>query len=137
MTASHSEQLEHLMAEYRKQFAEVHETQRRLQEISCTVAAPRQTVAVTVGHGGVVKDIKFPTGAYKRMTPTELAGAVLKAITDAQQQATREAAEVIAPSLPPGVDAQKLFSGEIDIQSLLLPEPQLQDATRDAMNIRD
>ncbi|MEV0056809.1 YbaB/EbfC family nucleoid-associated protein [Saccharopolyspora shandongensis] len=137
MSASHAEQLEQLLAQYQRQFAEVKETQRRLREISCTVTAPRRTVAVTVGHGGVVKDIEFPTGAYKRMAPADLASAVLKVIADAQQQARREAADLMAPSLPPGVDAQKLFSGDIDIQSLLKPEPELHEVTRDVMNIRD
>ncbi|MFI9005942.1 YbaB/EbfC family nucleoid-associated protein [Actinosynnema sp. NPDC053489] len=137
MTNPHSEQIEHLMAQYRRQFAELQETQRRLREISCTVTAPRQVVAVTAGHGGVVKDIKFPTGAFKRMTPGELASVLVKAIGDAQQQATREAAAVVAPTLPPGVDAEKLFSGGVDLQSALTPEPPpLQDITRDLMKMR-
>jgi len=134
---SNSEQLEQLMAQYRKQFEELSEIQHKLREISCTVTAPRQAVTVTVGHGGAVTDIKFPTGAYKRMPPAELAKAVLKAITDAQQQVSREAAEVVAPSLPAGIDAQELFSGKADLQSLLSPEPELQDSVRDIMRMRD
>lgn len=101
------------------------------------MTAPRQVVAVTAGHGGVVKDIKFPTGAFKRMTPGELAAVLVKAIGDAQQQATREAAAVVAPTLPAGVDAEKLFSGGLDLQSALSPEPPpLQDITRDLLKMR-
>lgn len=137
MSTQHSEQLDQLIAQYRRQFAEVKDTQRRLREISCTATAPRQVVSVTAAHGGMVTDIKFPTGAYKRLAPAELASAVLKTITEAQEQARREAADVIAPSLPPGMDARKLFSGDFDVQSLLKPEPELQDVTRDVMNIRD
>ncbi|WP_405060773.1 WXG100 family type VII secretion target [Kribbella sp. NBC_01505] len=112
MAAQHSDEVGFLEEQYRRQFAELHETQRRLREISCTATAPRQEVVVTAGHGGVVQEIKFPNGTYKRMAPAELASAVLKTITDAQQQASRAAADVIAPSLPPGVDAQKLFAGD-------------------------
>ncbi|MFI5735650.1 YbaB/EbfC family nucleoid-associated protein [Kribbella sp. NPDC051587] len=123
MAAQQSDEIGFLEEQYRAQFAALHETQRRLREISCTASAPRQTVVVTAGHGGVVQEIKFPNGAYKRMTPIELASAVLKTIADAQQQATRAAADVMAPSLPPGVDAQKLFAGEVDITTLMSREP--------------
>ncbi|MFB9909028.1 YbaB/EbfC family nucleoid-associated protein [Allokutzneria oryzae] len=137
MSTSYTEQVEHLMAQYREQYEALQRTQRRLREISCTVTAPRQTVSVTAGHGGVITDVKFPTGAYKRMAPAELAAAVLSTITEAQDKAAAEAAEAVAPSLPPGVDARKLFTGDVDLQSLLSPEPQLNDAVRDVMNIRD
>ena len=137
MDYPHSEQLHQLMSQYRRQLAEVGETQRKLREISCTASAPRQAITVTVTHGGVVSDIKFPSGAYRRMAPAELASVLLKTLAEAQQLARRAAAEVVAPTLPPGMDAQKLFSGEVDLRSLLKPEPELQDVTRDLMDIRD
>ncbi|SDM81315.1 YbaB/EbfC family nucleoid-associated protein [Allokutzneria albata] len=137
MSASHTEQFEHLIARYREQYEALRETQQRLREISCTATAPRQAVSVTAGHGGVIKDVKFPTGAYKRMAPNELAAAVLGAITEAQNLATAEAAEAVAPSLPEGVDARRLFAGEVDLQTLLAPEPHLSDTVRDVLKIRD
>ena len=137
MSTSNAEQFEQLVAQYREQHATLRESQRRLAEIACTATAPRRTVAVTAGHGGVIKDIKFPTGAYKRMAPAELAAAVLGAITEAQEQATAEAAVVMAPSLPAGVDAAELFSGRADLRSLLPSVPQLSDVVRDVMKIED
>ncbi|MGI5499182.1 YbaB/EbfC family nucleoid-associated protein [Lentzea sp. CA-135723] len=107
------------MSRYREQFAELRETQRRLREISCTATSSRQVVSVTVGHGGVVRDVKFPSSAYKRLTPAELSAAVVKTITDAQQQAAREAAAVVAPTLPEGVDAEQMFTGDLDLQRVL------------------
>lgn len=136
MSSPQSEQIEQLREQYRRQFAELRDTQQRLAELSCTVTAPRQVVVVTVGHGGAVKDVRFPGAAHKRMAPAELASVVLKTIVDAQRQVAGQAAEVIAPTLPPGVDARKLMSGDVDLQSLLSPEPGVHDATRDAMNIR-
>ncbi|MCK2244234.1 MULTISPECIES: YbaB/EbfC family nucleoid-associated protein [unclassified Crossiella] len=123
MSTPRSEQVEQLYAQYRRQFDQVRETQRQLGEISCTVSAPRNTVSVTVGHGGVVKDISFPTGAYKNMAPRELAAALLDTLRKAQDQATHAAAELLAPSLPEGVDAHKLFSGKLDLQELMSAEP--------------
>lgn len=136
MSAPRSEQLAQAASQYRKQFDELRETQRLLKEISCTVNAPRQTVSVTVGHGGAVRDIRFPSNAYKRMAPAELAKTVLKTITDAQQEAIRAAAALIAPTLPPGMNAEHLFTGDVDLQSLLPQESQRQDVTVDAMRTR-
>ncbi|MGW6449806.1 YbaB/EbfC family nucleoid-associated protein [Lentzea sp. NPDC055074] len=119
MSGPRSEQLERLVAQYREQFAELQETQRRLREISCSATSPRQVVTVTVGHGGVVRDVKFPSSAYKRLTPAELSAAIVRTITDAQQQAAGQAAAIVAPTLPEGVDAQKMFSGDLDLQAVL------------------
>lgn len=137
MMDNHREELERLMAEYRERYDSLRETQRLLREISCTVTAPRQTVSVTAGHGGAIKEIKFPTGAYRRMAPAELAAAVLEAIGDAQKEAMRQAAEVMAPHMPKGFDAGKLFSGTMDLRSLMSPEPELHETVRDVMKIRD
>ncbi|MET8759556.1 YbaB/EbfC family nucleoid-associated protein [Lentzea sp. NPDC004782] len=137
MSSPHSEGLEQLKAEYQRQFAELRKTQDRLKELSCTVTAPRQVVSVTVGHGGVIKDVKFHGNAYKRMAPAELAAVVLKVVGDAQRQIVEEAADVIAPTLPPGVDARGLLSGDIDLQTLIPSEPELRPETRDLMKIKD
>jgi DNA-binding protein YbaB len=111
--------IENLRAEQRRRFEELGKTQDQLRALSHTVVAPRRVVSVTVGHGGAVKDIKFPNGAYKNLAPAELASVVLKTIKDAQDQVALEAADIIAPTLPPGMDARKLFTGEADLQAVL------------------
>ncbi|HEX7305451.1 YbaB/EbfC family nucleoid-associated protein [Lentzea sp.] len=131
MSSPKSEQIEELMEQYRRQFAEISETQRKLREISCTATAARQVVAVTAAHGGAVSDIRFPVGAYKRMAPSELAAVIVKTIAEAQGMARREAAVLIAPTLPPGMDAESLLSGEADLRTFLPPEPELLGTTRD------
>jgi hypothetical protein len=133
MSDPRSEKLDHLREEYRRKLGQVQETQRLLKEISCTVTSPRKEVSVTVAHGGVVKEVKFPTAAFKRMAPTELATLLTKTIADAQQAATRETAAVFAPTLPPGIDATRLFSGEVDLHEMLPEEPVFPEHLRDAI----
>lgn len=137
MSNPHSEDYERLLAEYQGHYARIAETQRRLREICCTATAPRQVVAITVGHGGVVTEVAFPTGAYKRMPPLELSAAVLETITAARDLALSEAAEILAPSMPAGVNAHALLSGSMDLQSMLPKTPDISDATRDVLSIRD
>ncbi|WP_165777680.1 YbaB/EbfC family nucleoid-associated protein [Amycolatopsis antarctica] len=123
MSAPNTEELEQLLAQYRRQYEGIQETQRSLKEISCTVTSPRRTVSVTAKHGGLISDVSFPTSAYKRMAPKELAAAITETIEKAQSEAAGEAADLLAPSMPEGVDVHKLFRGEGDLQSLMPQSP--------------
>lgn len=136
MSEPGSESMDLLMSRYREQFEELGRTQQRLREISVTVTAPRKSVAVTVGHGGFVSEVRFPTAAYKRMTPAELSSAITKAIADAQRQVASESAALVAPTLPAGFDAEQIFMGEGDFQSMFSNSPLTSDLTRDAFNSR-
>ncbi|HKT00217.1 MAG TPA: YbaB/EbfC family nucleoid-associated protein [Rugosimonospora sp.] len=125
------------LAEYREHVARLGETQRRLSEIACTATAPRQAVSVTVGHGGVVTAISFPTGMYKRMAPVELATALMNTINEARDMALDEAGEILAPSLPPGLSARAMLTGQVDLRSMLPDTPHMSDQTREVLAARD
>ena len=123
MSASDGEQLEQALAGYTEQLANLGEMQGRLGEISCSVTSARQVVSVTVGFHGQVSDVKFPTGAYKRMAPAELAAVVLSTINEAHARARVVFAEVVAPTMPPGVNALDVVEGEADLQAMLPADP--------------
>lgn len=136
VSSPHSERVEQLKEQLDQQLAELRETQQRLSEVTATVTAPRQAVSVTVGYGGFVKDMKFPTSAYKRMAPSELASTVLKAIADAQAEVAAKSADIVAPSMPDGVDVHRLFRGEADLPSVLTAELDRHEARRQTMKLR-
>jgi hypothetical protein len=125
------------LAQYREQVARLGETQRRLGEIACTAVAPRQAVSVTVGHGGVVTAISFPTGAYKRMAPKELAAVLMDTVHAAREMAIDEAGEILAPSLPPGLNARAMLTGQVDLPSLLPTNPGMSEQSREILAARD
>jgi hypothetical protein len=133
MSDPYAAEYERLYADYQQRYQRIVETQRRLREISCTATSPRKSVSVTVGHGGVVTDVSFPTSAYKQLPPAELASVVLETITAARELATAEAATIVAPSVPEGVNVHALLSGSMDLQSLLPKDPDVSDATREMM----
>ncbi|MGL5866982.1 MAG: YbaB/EbfC family nucleoid-associated protein [Dermatophilaceae bacterium] len=122
-----------LVEAYRRQLAELDVTQRRLAEISCTATSRRRVVSVTVGHGGVVRALTFDGSGYTRMAPAELSSTVLAVVEEAQQQAAAEAAEILAPSMPPElvVTADQVRAGRGDLRQLVPLRPVVADAVSD------
>jgi DNA-binding protein YbaB len=99
---SMDEQIEQLVSQYREQRAKVGDVQRRIAEVSSTVTAPRQVVEVVVSGQGAVTAIRFPTGAYKRMPPKELADVLLAALSAARGRSVAAVAALMAEQLPAG-----------------------------------
>ncbi|MFF8883753.1 YbaB/EbfC family nucleoid-associated protein [Streptomyces flaveolus] len=131
MSTPFDEQIEELRATYQTQLAQIGELQRRMREVSGTATAKAQAMKVTVGPQGEVTAVEFPTGAYRRMTPKELADLVTSTIQDARAKANAALAEVMAPHLPTGMDADRLLRGTADVGELLSQEPAMPDAVRE------
>lgn len=123
MPTNHDEEMEQLLAAYREQAAGLADTQARLAGISCSATAPRQTVTATVGGQGEVLDLKFPSDAYKRMAPRELSAAILATIREAREKSLDEAAAILAPMLPDGLDARQIVAGKADLTAMMPEEP--------------
>jgi DNA-binding protein YbaB len=124
-------ELEVLMEEYRKRRARTAELQRRIREISATATTPRETVKVKVGAQGDLLGIEFPTSAYKRMAPNELAEAILAATAEAKAKALDALRELMQPELPAGLDFDDLIQGKADMTKALPADPAMPDAVRD------
>ncbi|GAA4545205.1 YbaB/EbfC family nucleoid-associated protein [Amycolatopsis samaneae] len=101
MTSSYDERIGDLLADYRRQRDELAETRRKIEEISVTATAPGRAVTVTVGAQGEISELGFPTPAYRRMAPAELATVLLTTIADARRRATAEMEAVLKPHVPP------------------------------------
>lgn len=118
---SFDDHIESLFAEYERQRSGITDLQARMKEVRASASSPRREVTVTVGRGGELTDITFPTGAYKRMTPTELTSAIMKAFGEAREQAMDQAAELLAPMLPAGMNAAMMVRGEAGVDMYLPP----------------
>jgi DNA-binding protein YbaB len=132
MGAERDRILEDLFAQYQQQRSSLTDLHRRMQEVTATATSPRREVSVTVGRSGQVTDIKFLSSAYKRLPQAALAAMLMKAITDATEQAQAQVAEMMAPMLPPSVDARALVAGRLGI-SAFAPEdgPDLPQTVRE------
>lgn len=123
MFTGYEQQMEEALAQYQRRRVELAEFQSNVAEVSVTVTAPRKVVTVTIGSGGVIKDVKFPTTAYKNLSGPELAKVLLKTIEDARAQALDQIADLLAPMLPPGLDPREVVRGTADLNTVMPEDP--------------
>ncbi len=131
MTSFDDQLIEELLDQYRKQREEVAEMQRQLAETTATATSPKKAVKVTVGAQGEVTAIEFPTAAFRRMPPKELADTLLTTIQEARAKALEKTNEVVSARLPEGVTMPDLLQGKVDPTKLLPEDPSMPDSVRD------
>ncbi|HEY6494971.1 MAG TPA: YbaB/EbfC family nucleoid-associated protein [Trebonia sp.] len=131
MTVDPQRMIEELTQEYEKARARTGEVRRQIAQLTATAVSPRESVKVTVGAQGDVRSIEFPTSAYKRMPPAELSEALMAAIGEAREKATGMLSELMAPSMPAGVNFVDLVRGEVKLPSLDGGGPGMPDMVRD------
>ncbi len=130
MPGPYDQQIEDLLDQYRRQRDEAAETRRRINETTSTVTAP----ADGEDHRrrpGEVTAIEFPTGAYRRMAPKELADVLLTTLRQARAEALEGVSGVLADRLPPGVTVPDLLQGRVDPAAVLPADPAMPDSVRD------
>lgn len=130
-----SERVENLFEEYRKQRDELGVLTRRMNEIRATATSPRREVEVTVGRNGAVTNLRFPSGAYKRMTSNELAEVILATIASATSVAHDQTAQILSPLLPAGMNARDLVSGKLEPGVLMPEQPNLTNHLREQLGL--
>ena len=123
MSSPYDHQIEEMLAQYRKQREGVGETVNRVKGITGTATAQRQTVKVTADGQGQVTAIEFPTGAYRRLPPKELADVLLTTIQQARANAMEQIDDIASEQLPPGVTFSGLIKGEVDPMQMLKVDP--------------
>lgn len=123
MTLQYDQQLEESLARYRRRREELGEFQRGMAAIAVTVTAPRKVVSVTIGNAGELRELRFPTAAYRNMTPGELASVITRAFEDARSEALDRAADLLSAMLPQGLDARQLIRGKADLTAMLPEDP--------------
>ncbi|GAA1324905.1 YbaB/EbfC family nucleoid-associated protein [Pseudonocardia xinjiangensis] len=104
---------------YRTRLDNLMQMRNRLKSVSASATAPRKVVSVTVGNGGELTDLSFPTNAYKTMSRTELAATILRTVAEARTKAMQQSAETLGPILPAGVDFDHLVDGTVEMKDLL------------------
>jgi len=134
MPGNFETEVEDLMRAFRERRAKVGEQQRQIAELRATATTPRQTVKVTVDVHGAITALEFPTGAYKRMTPTELAEAITSTAAEAKTKAMETLHSAVLPELPglpPGLSYTDLVEGKADLSAALPTEPAMPDQVRE------
>jgi DNA-binding protein YbaB len=119
--------IEDLTEEFGRQARQVEETHAMLREVTAT--SSDGNVTVTAGPQGRIEEITFHPRVYSRLSPSELARAVLEQVTEANAQVAERSRELMTPLLPEGIAVERLFGGDFELGPLL-PEPPLRRDAR-------
>jgi DNA-binding protein YbaB len=123
--ASHSEQVEALLADYRRTREQLAEVHRELLAIKESVTNPDGLVTATVGPQGKLLNLVISDAAYQRYRAAELAQEVVRTTASAASRAAERANATLRPVLPPDSDPSALLAGRADLQpGELVPEQQ-------------
>jgi hypothetical protein len=132
--AGYEQEIEQLLADYRKEREEADSNRRRVNAVTGTATSRRREVKITVSARGEVSEIDFPTGAFRRMTPKELGEIIRTTIAEARAQALEQVDEIPFARSLFGLKPSEVLTGEFDMNSLLPVDPQTGDLVRDYLD---
>ena len=130
---NYSERIEGLFQEYEKQRTSLTDMQARMSALSATSTSPRREVSITVGQNGVLTDVQFPSGAHKRLTTADLTKLIMDTYAEAKDEVMNQAADVLAPMLPEGLDAHKLVRGQAGVDAFMPKQPRMVTSVREML----
>ncbi|MEV6896126.1 YbaB/EbfC family nucleoid-associated protein [Amycolatopsis sp. NPDC051372] len=118
MSSPYQKMLDEAMGAYQQQRERFEENRKQVDSLTTSATSARREVTATVSRTGELTELSFPTSVYKRMAPAELAAVIVKTVEEARQKSISASAEAMAPMLPPGLSAQDLMSGRVDVRAL-------------------
>jgi YbaB/EbfC DNA-binding family protein len=131
MASPYEKMLEDALGAYQRQRERLTDVKEKMDALTSTATSARREVTATVGRTGELTELSFPTSAYKRMAPAELASVIVRTISEARQASIAASAEELAPMLPPGFSAQDMMSGKVDVRALIAARvPGLEEGNR-------
>jgi DNA-binding protein YbaB len=122
--ASHSEQVEALLADYRRTREQLAEVHKELLAIKESVTNPDGLVTATVGPHGNLLSLVISDAAYQHYRASELAQQIVRTTAAAASRAAERANATLRPILPPDSDPSALLAGRADLTPAeIVPEP--------------
>lgn len=120
----HREQVEQLLADYRRGREQLASVQRALLSITESAASSDGLVTATVGAHGELTAVSIGDDAYRRYRPAELAALITRLAGKAAATAGERANQALLPALPPDTDPAAVLAGRADLTPAeIVPEP--------------
>lgn len=127
--SDYQDQVDALVADYRRSREQLAEVQRELGAIRESAASVDRAVIATVGPHGNLIDLTFADDAFQRHSPAALAKQVVRATAEAAEQAARRAQQTLAPVLPADTDPAAVLAGRADLtEAEVAPPPEPEPA---------
>ncbi len=140
--------IDELLERYREKRDQLQDLQAAIGEAGATVTTEDEMITVTVGPRGRLVGLEFNPRVYRRLSPSELAAAVLAAVGEARSQADGQVRAALAPMLPDGPDGPNGPDGadgadgssgpgpDLDLARILPERPDDLDAFRERYGLR-
>lgn len=110
-----------LAEEIGRQVERVREACGALNAIESTVTSADGLISVTVGSQGQVRDIKLNARVYRRLSPSELADALVRQIDRAVAAVSEQRRRIMEPLMPEGLCYDQVAGENVTLDALLPP----------------
>ncbi|MEV4059891.1 YbaB/EbfC family nucleoid-associated protein [Nonomuraea dietziae] len=114
--------MEDMAREYNRQAAQLKQAYTQLREMKAVGKSGDGMVTVTVGPRGQVQNIELNPRVYGKLSPSELAHAILEQISAASGEVVERTKELMSPFVPEGLPYEEFFGDESSLDALL-PQP--------------
>lgn len=115
MPTDHRARVEEALADYRRSRERLAEVRAELAGIVESATSTDDTVSVTVGPQGTLRDLRIAENAYERQRPSQLAATIVGLADKAARAAAVRAEDVLAPALSAGTDPASVLEGRADL----------------------
>ena len=112
---NHRDEVERLLADYRRNREQLASVHRALRSITESVTSDDGLVTATVDSAGTLCGLVIADEAYRRLRPAELSDLVVRVTRRAAAGAGVQAKRALAPVLPADVDPGAALSGSADL----------------------
>ena len=105
-------QLDQLVEQYdaaRRSLADAH---GKVREVNGRAQSPDRLITAVVSARGALRELRLNPKVYRKLAPSQLAGAIVNVVREAAADASAQVGAVLRPMLPPGVDADDIVHGQ-------------------------
>jgi DNA-binding protein YbaB len=142
MQAEWQAHIDELLEQYREKRDQLKNLQRTIGEAGATVTTEDEMITVKVGPQRRLVGLEFNPRVYRKLSPSELAEAVLAAVREASSQVDGQVRAALQPMLPDdgsyeaGSGGEISGGGGIDLSKILPERPDDLDAFREKYGLR-
>ncbi|MPY97462.1 MAG: YbaB/EbfC family DNA-binding protein [Actinophytocola sp.] len=133
----HRAQVDELLADYARSRELLAMAQQRLAAITATERSADGGITVTVGSRGTLTGLTLADDVYRTHRPSALASEIVRLVTSASQRALAEATDVLAPTLPAGIDPKATLLGTADLTPAEVAPAPTRDGAEDDGDTED
>jgi DNA-binding protein YbaB len=129
--------IDELLQEYRKKRADLKKLQEEMASMEATITTAEDMVTVTVGPQGRLVGLEFNPRVYRKLSPSELAEAVLAAVQEATAQVGDQVRAAMDPLAPTSASYGKVAGQGFDLDRILPEHPDDFEALKERYGFRD